>query len=44
MTTIPAQPRCGKEEPALVPCGDAREVRCHFPLQSPASLTVGASA
>ena len=41
---VHAQPRCEKEEPDLVPCGDAREVRCHYPLQTPAALTVGASA
>ena len=28
-----AEERCRVEEPALVPTGDGREVRCHFPLE-----------
>jgi peptide/nickel transport system ATP-binding protein len=38
------QPRCQKEEPQLVATGDGREVRCHYPLGTPAVLTVGATA
>src|SRR5207302_3832763 len=30
-----AEARCRVEEPVLTPSGDAREVRCHFPLQAP---------
>ena len=30
-----AEARCRAEEPMLTPSGDAREVRCHFPLEAP---------
>jgi len=30
-----AEARCRAEEPMLAPSGDAREVRCHFPLEAP---------
>jgi oligopeptide/dipeptide ABC transporter ATP-binding protein len=30
-----AEARCRAEEPMLAPAGDAREVRCHFPLEAP---------
>ena len=38
------QERCEREEPALAAGPDGREVRCHFPLATPAALTVGATA
>ncbi len=39
-----AKERCIAEEPALVAGEDGRQVRCHYPLGVPATLTVGVTA
>ncbi|MEM9065673.1 MAG: ABC transporter ATP-binding protein [Planctomycetota bacterium] len=37
------QEKCVAHEPELVTADDGRRVRCHFPVETPAALTVGAS-